>query len=87
MPYEEQTLRNAHKHTSKHRAQVKAVQCGCFDCLSMFHGASVTQWVDDGQTALCPSCGIDTVLPLSEEVPADKLEFLKAMKALWMNRA
>ena len=36
---------------------------GCFHCLSTFVADCVTDWVDDGATALCPVCGIDAVLP------------------------
>jgi len=41
---------------------VRTVECGCFYCLAVFPGSEVQQWVDDGQTALCPRCGIDSVL-------------------------
>ena len=42
--------------------------CGCFYCLRMFHPSTITEWVDEneegvGQTALCPHCGIDSVIP------------------------
>jgi hypothetical protein len=42
--------------------------CGCFYCRRMFPPSTITEWVDEneegvGQTALCPYCGIDTVIP------------------------
>jgi len=40
-----------------------AASCGCFHCRSIFASDEIRQWVDDGQTALCPRCGIDSVLP------------------------
>lgn len=39
-----------------------AAGCGCFYCLAVFPADAVQKWVDDGQTALCPHCGIDSVL-------------------------
>lgn len=39
-----------------------APACGCFYCLATFPGGEIHTWVDDGQTALCPRCGIDSVL-------------------------
>jgi hypothetical protein len=41
----------------------KAHRCGCFFCLRTFAPSEITQWTDKGQTALCPKCGIDSVLP------------------------
>jgi hypothetical protein len=37
--------------------------CGCFCCLQTFPAAEVVDWIDDGETPLCPYCGIDAVLP------------------------
>lgn len=46
--------------------------CGCFYCLQMFPPTEIENWVDElvdekgiasqGETALCPKCGIDSVL-------------------------
>lgn len=53
----------AHKHSSKHRAQLEASNaCACFFCFRKFGHAEIKKWVDAGQTALCPHCGIDSVL-------------------------
>ena len=35
----------------------------CFDCFSYIKVEEVKRWVDGEQTALCPYCGIDSVLP------------------------
>ena len=40
-----------------------AASCGCFHCQSIFASNEIRQWIDNGQTALCPRCGIDSVLP------------------------
>jgi hypothetical protein len=39
------------------------MQCGCFCCLQTFPAAEVVDWIDDGDTPLCPHCGIAAVLP------------------------
>jgi len=85
MAYDDAFLREAHKGSSQHRESVVSSKCGCFDCLSIFAGRIVTEWIDKGQTALCPICKIDTVLPVSDKVPADNGEFLKAMQKFWMS--
>src|SRR3954470_14975353 len=56
-------LVDAHKHASKHRAEVEASgQCGCFFCFRRFAPSAIKVWTDGQQTALCPSCGVDSVL-------------------------
>lgn len=37
--------------------------CGCFACLHTFLAHEVIDWVDDGITPLCPTCGADAVMP------------------------
>lgn len=41
-------------------------KCGCFHCGSIFAPEEVKEWCDsdhiDDRTALCPRCGIDSVL-------------------------
>ena len=45
------------------REQVmQSAACGCFHCLASFPGSEVHEWLDGGQTAVCPRCGIDSVL-------------------------
>ncbi|HEU4560906.1 MAG TPA: hypothetical protein VFS20_23850, partial [Longimicrobium sp.] len=54
-----EALDDAHRHSSGHRAEVLASEsCACFFCLQHFPPGEITEWVDDGQTALCPRCGI-----------------------------
>jgi hypothetical protein len=78
----------AHKHSINHRAEVEgSTLCGCFHCGAKFRPTEIVEWVDanregEGQTALCPKCGIDSVI-------GDRSGFqiadgrLSAMKAHW----
>jgi len=36
--------------------------CGCFYCLRTYPATEVVDWIDDGETPLCPHCGIDSVM-------------------------
>lgn len=38
-------------------------QVGCFYCFETFAPNEITAWTDAHQTAICPRCGIDAVLP------------------------
>lgn len=42
-----------------------AEKCGCFYCGKIFTPYDIEEWIDDEKdyTALCPYCGIDTVIP------------------------
>jgi hypothetical protein len=60
--------RSAHKDCgpgNDHRTRVLASKnVGCFYCLKIFSPAEIEEWTLDG-CALCPHCGIDSVLPES----------------------
>jgi NAD-dependent SIR2 family protein deacetylase len=36
--------------------------CGCFCCLQTYAAEEVIDWIDDGETPVCPFCGMPTVL-------------------------
>jgi hypothetical protein len=81
-------VRDAHSHCSNHRIEVEASEmCGCFYCCSMFNPKEIKEWVDEnaqgvGQTAMCPRCGIDSVIGSSAGFPIQP-EFLATMKSFW----
>lgn len=53
----------------KNHSDIEAAkQCGCFYCLNIFPSNEIREWVDDHQTALCPRCSVDSVVPESPEV-------------------
>lgn len=55
--------RPARPHASINRSRIlESSECGCFNCLALFLPDEVTKWVDGGFTAVCPHCGIDTVI-------------------------
>jgi hypothetical protein len=80
-------IREAHRRSSNHRAEIMASQsCGCFYCGAIFPPERVEEWVDEvdgvGQTALCPECGIDSVL--GDRVGGSiSRGFLQRMKDFW----
>lgn len=56
-------------------------QAGCYYCLEIFPTSEVVQFTDNGQTAICPRCGVDAILPSSAGlITAD---FLKQSKLYW----
>jgi len=84
-------LQRIHDQSGWHEEAVRrSACCGCFHCLSIFAPAEIVEWTDEppgsprgaGRTAICPRCGVDAVLPASDEVEITA-ELLSAMNARW----
>ncbi len=76
--YKEEFLIEAHKACDLHRKSILENEfCGCFYCKKVYKSIEIKEWTDDEETAICPKCGIDSVL--SSQLPIDKREFLAAM--------
>lgn len=76
-------VENAHPYCSYHRAELeKDSICGCFYCLKIFNPQEIKEWCDGDMTALCPHCGIDSIIGESSGYPITK-EFLQEMHNHW----
>lgn len=83
---QQQQLESAHAHSSDHRQSLEESEtCGCFYCKSTFRPDEVREWIDGGQTALCPRCGIDSVLGSKSGYPVTDVRFLSAMASYWFD--
>ena len=85
---------NAHRHCANHRAEIAAsVVCGCFYRCEAFPPEEIEDWIEEtsgssGQaadegTAMCPRCGIDSVIGDKSGHPVADPHFLKAMHKHW----
>jgi NAD-dependent SIR2 family protein deacetylase len=72
-----------HDFSSNHISLLKNNKCKCFYCLKSFHSNEIEEWIDKEETALCPYCGIDSVLPESINITE---EILKEMNKYWFGR-
>ena len=70
----------AHKYSINNKPQLLNDNvCGCFYCLEIFNPSIIEEWVEDKDgTALCPFCGIDSIISESSGFPITK-EFLEQM--------
>lgn len=87
-------VREAHKHCRRNRAELLAsTRCRCFYCIAIFPPDEVVEWVNkrdrEGRdlreglwTALCPHCGIDSVVGDHSNFPITKV-FLTEMHRHW----
>ncbi|MDQ1000297.1 hypothetical protein QFZ28_000697 [Neobacillus niacini] len=73
----------AHRFSSRHRKELEKDKiCGCFYCTKIFSPAEITEWIDDDDTALCPYCGIDSVIGESSGFPITE-QVLQEMHRVW----
>ena len=81
-------IKSAHDHSGNHRSEIEESKiCGCFFCCVTFGSAEIQDWVDKnvegiGQTALCPKCGIDSVIGDKSGFNLSK-DFLSQMNEYW----
>jgi hypothetical protein len=85
MDLSQQNLKLAHKACSNHlHALNQSDLCGCFYCEATFSPEEIREYTDRGQTALCPRCCIDSVIP-SAAGYALTPQFLSAMEKYWFD--
>ena len=84
--YSTEYLEQAHNSSSSHKEEIlNGNLCGCFYCMQTFLPSEIEEWfeenIENGETAVCPKCGIDSVL--SSEFPITDKNFLEEMNKLW----
>ena len=85
---DEMAFKSAQVHASRHRDQIeRSESAGCFHCEVTFPASAISEWVDEAETALCPVCGIDSVIGDASGVPVHEAPFMAAMHAYWFKRA
>lgn len=81
-------LKLAHKKSIRNRTFIEnSIAVGCFYCEKTFRPRLITEWTDDGKTAICPFCSMDSILANSPETPIWESGFLKAMHAEFFTSA
>ena len=82
-------MEKAHTYSSNHKPELEKDDiCGCFYCETIFSPTEITEWLihsnpcDKRGTAVCPHCGIDSVIGESSGFPITK-PFLHAMSEYW----
>lgn len=87
----ERLIIDAHSGCTNNRKTLgESSRCGCFSCLRIFGSEKITDWIPEEKngeevTALCPYCGIDSVIPETVEYPLSR-EFLEGMKEYWFGK-
>ena len=78
-------LKLTHKFSDNNRAKLADGMYGCFHCQAIILADQCppVEWIDNGQTALCPSCGIDSVISAKDVPQIEDPEFLRRMHVAW----
>ena len=75
----------AHGHSTFNREEINnSIECACFFCLKTFKPQEIKEWIEESDTALCPKCGVDSVLGDKSGFPLTT-EFLEAMHKSWFS--
>jgi hypothetical protein len=86
MTLSEHELLKAHKRSIYHRVEIENSQSArCFYCLDSFKPSEILDWTDDKRTAICPRCGIDSVIGDASGVQMND-EFFRQMHWYWFER-
>jgi hypothetical protein len=55
---------DANSAAFRNRAAIeRALEVSCYYCLRTFDPTAIEKWTDEGETACCPHCEVDAVLP------------------------
>jgi hypothetical protein len=88
--YTDEFLKLAHHYSFLNQEAItQSISCGCFYCKTVFTPDQICEWVDEGnlngRTALCPNCGIDSVIGSSSKLPVTDANFLEKMNSFWFS--
>jgi hypothetical protein len=77
----------ANMHATCNRAEIeKSTLCYCYCCCNSFGPDEIKEWINEfkliGETAICPKCGIDSVLGDSCGMDLTE-EFLEELRKYW----
>ena len=88
---------DAHTHSARHGEELgRSAMAGCFYCCAVFPVTEITDWISEADgdvdetpakdsTALCPKCGIDSVIGDASGFPAIEEQFLREMNRFWFS--
>jgi hypothetical protein len=77
-------IKNAPKYAWKNsKSMQESETCGCYQCLQVMSVQEIEEWTDYGNTAICPKCGCDCLIPQSSSIPMYS-QALKIIRDYWL---
>ena len=75
--------RKLHTYSSNNKELIKQSKtCYCFYCKKQMNPTEIQEYIDNNQTALCPYCEIDSILPDAIDEPIND-ELVDEMNKYW----
>lgn len=63
-------LGDIYQYSTRHKKSIlESPYAGCFFCKTLVPTRDITEWVHEDQTAICPKCGVDSLLPDNQYFP------------------
>ena len=57
-------MKKLHAYSSHNRSMIeRSKRCYCFNCMHIMDSSDIEVYIDGDQTALCPECSIDSIIP------------------------
>jgi len=79
----ESQFKRLHAYSSHNKKLIaSAEKCYCFYCKSSMKSDEIKTYIDNGETALCPKCDIDAIIPDSIGETVDE-EIISQMNEYW----
>lgn len=76
-------IERLHTYSTHNKEAVEASKkCYCYHCLQTFESSEIKAFADDGQTAVCPNCLTDSIIPDSVDETIDE-NTLSMMHEYW----
>jgi hypothetical protein len=74
------------KRSFKNKSLIKSCNnCGCYNCKNIISSKEIKIWTDNWETAICPKCGIDSIIPESSDFKLNE-EFLSEVHDYWLKQ-
>lgn len=78
-------LKKLHQYCTNNKKLIsKANKCYCFFCMKEMKSEEIVDYLSVEETAICPYCGIDSIIPdsINDEV---NITIIKEMNKYWFN--
>lgn len=78
---DQDTLEQLHTYAFKNKPYFEEnLDVGCFSCLKQYNAGEIEDYVDGEQTALCPFCSIDSVIPMDKHPENERIDILQELQ-------
>lgn len=68
MALNKKIILDAPKRSFKNKSSIKSCNnCGCYNCKKIFSTKEIQKWTDGWETAICPKCEIDSIIPDADD--------------------